>query len=353
VAKAFASEGLYRLAAPRRMQGADADALTQIRVLETISCADASSGWNLMIGMETFGLLSPSMTDCAQLLEDPLRVLAGSTAAVGRADKDGDGWRVSGRWQFVSGIYNAQLFGATVQLFDGGERLDKPSCYALIEAPDYEVHDTWHTVGMRGSGSHDVSVANLWVPANQVASGIATASGDSPNLHFPRGPRLAYNKVAVALGTLRAALDAFTELARAKQPRLSRSSLRDRPFAQRTIAQAEAKYLGIRSATHVVVGEMWSKVVAGEAIASRELAIFQAVCSDAAQVAAETVHHIAAAAGTSANAESEPLARICRDAAVIRQHVTVAPHHLEDAGRLLFGLAPQEVMLRGITNDKP
>ena len=351
VARAFASTGLYRLAAPEFVHGADASALTQVEVLETVAAADASSGWNLMIGMETFGLVAPSMSACAELLNDPLRVMAGSTAAVGRAVRDGAGWRVSGRWQFCSGVDNATLFGATVQRYEGDAALPGLPCYALIEAPQFTVHDNWHAVGMRGSGSHDVSVDDVWVPDAHLVDGIAAANSDSPNLRFPRGPRLAYNKAAVALGIARAACDAFTDLARGKRPRFSSRSLRERPLAQRAIARAEARYLGLRTATHTVVGELWQTVLDGGRASGFELARFQAVCSDVAQSTAALVDELAQAAGTSANLADEPLARICRDANVIRQHTTVAPHQIDDAGRLLLGLEPQELMLRGARPD--
>ena len=77
------------------------------------------------------------------------------------------------------------------------------------------------TVGFGPAGSHDVSVENVWVPDNHVVTSIAAAKGSSPNLRFPRGPRLAYNKAGVALGIARAAIDTFTDLALGKQPRFS------------------------------------------------------------------------------------------------------------------------------------
>lgn len=348
VAQAFAAAGLYRLAAPRSVQGADAGAVSQIAVLEAVSRIDASSGWNLMIGMETFGLLAPAMGACAELIADPLTVMAGSTAAVGRAVREGDGYRISGRWQFASGVHNAQLFGATVQIYEGDSKLDAPPCYALIQLPHFTIVDTWHTVGMRGSGSHDVLVEGVWVPEHHLCPTIGRVQGDSVNMHFPRGARLAYNKVGVALGIFRAALDEFTAIARGKHPRFSSKTMRERPNVQRTLAEAEARYLGIRAATYTLVQELWNGVAARERPSAAQLARFQAVCSDAANTAAEQVHALAGAAGTSANVADSRLARIARDATVVRQHVTVAVHHMEDAGRLLLGLEPQDTMLRGI-----
>ena len=105
IAEAFASLGLYRIAAPLDCHGADTDPLTQMRVIEIVSEADGSAGWNLMIGIETFGLVAPALVSCPELIADPLTIMASSTAAVGRAERCDSGWNVSGQWQFVSGIH--------------------------------------------------------------------------------------------------------------------------------------------------------------------------------------------------------------------------------------------------------
>ena len=359
VGRAFAASGLYRLPAPVSIQGADASAVAQVAVLEAVSAFDASAGWNLMIGMETFGLIGPSMQGCEELVADPMTVLASSTAAIGRAVREGEGYRVTGRWQFVSGVHNAQVFGATVRRYStwngeddpANELIDATPCYALIVEPDFQIIDTWHTVGMRGSGSHDVTVQDVWVPDARMVVNIGNAGGASANLRFPRGARLAYNKVAVALGICAAAIHEFTELAKGKTPRFTSRKLRERPHAQRALAQATARYIGLRAATYSLVADLWQKTTRGAPIAGQELAQFQAVCSDAAESIAGAVHDLAGAAGTSANDALAPLSRIARDATVVRQHLTVAPHHMEDAGRLLLGLPPQEMMLRGIAPE--
>ena len=91
VAAAFSGKGLYRIGAPEDCGGEEADPQTQIETIETISRFDGSAGWNLMIGVEIFGLAAPNYTTCRELIEDPAVVMCGSTAAIGRADKDGDG----------------------------------------------------------------------------------------------------------------------------------------------------------------------------------------------------------------------------------------------------------------------
>ncbi len=349
VAQAFASAGLYRLAATPDIHGADADPMTQIGVIEAVSRADGSAGWNLMIGIETFGLIGPGFKDrCPELIADPMTVMASSTAAVGQAVREGAGWRVRGQWQFVSGIHNAQLFGATVCLTerDGETPAAEGNRYAVVPAGEFEILDTWHVAGLRGSGSHDVRLRDVFVPAERIIAPLGGHAASTPQLRLPLGNRLAYNKAAVALGIARAGIDAFVALATRKQPRFTTRTLRDRPFAQRAVAHAEARLLGARAALLELAAKTWETVTAGNEVAPRQQALFHIVASDAARAAVEVVETLCEAAGTTANRVGEPLERIARDVRVVRQHATVAPHLIEDAGRALLGLEAESAVVR-------
>ncbi|MCE2425893.1 MAG: hypothetical protein J4F45_12490, partial [Pseudomonadales bacterium] len=280
VAAAFAENGLYRLAGTPDIHGADADPMTQIGVIEAASRADGSAGWNLMIGIETFGLIGPGFKDrCPELIADPMTIMASSTAAVGRAQKDGDGWRVSGQWQFVSGIHNAQIFGATVRLYDGDELLDEGNRYAVVPEGEFEILDTWHVAGLRGSGSHDVRLDDVFVPDSRIIAPIGGNQATTPQLRLPLGNRLAYNKAAVAIGIARAGIDAFVDLATAKRPRFTTKTVRERPFAQRAIALAEARLTGTRAALLELMAASWETVLRGDDVAAKDRALFHIVAS--------------------------------------------------------------------------
>ena len=341
VAEAFAAAGLYRIAAPQDCFGEEAPPLEQIETIEAISRFDGASGWNLMIGIETFGLVAPGFERCRDLIEDPQVVLCSSTAAVGRADPVPGGYRISGQWPFVSGCHNAIIFCATVDLPGIGLR------YAVVPQPDYEVIDTWRVGGLRGSGSHDVRVAGAFVSEERITAPIGGAASDCPLLRFPLGARLAYNKVAVAFGLARAAMDAFVALAEGKTPRFTSAKLCDSPHAQRAAAEAEVRLLRSRALVLEQVAKMWAVAQVAGHITTRERALFQLACSDAVRDCAEAVDVVAEAAGTTANQEGHPLERISRDIRVVRQHTTVAGHNLLDTGRVLLGLKPRSMMLAG------
>jgi GTP cyclohydrolase II len=114
------------------------------------------------------------------------------------------------------------------------------------------------------------------------------------------------------------------------------------------MAAAQVRVRGSRALVLTLVAELWADVVAGRRPAGERLALFQAACSDAAAGASAAVDGLCEAAGTTANAIGHPLERLARDVRVVRQHASVASHHLEDAGRILLGLPGEGLMLKGI-----
>jgi len=96
-----------------------------------------------------------------------------------------------------------------------------------------------------------------------------------------------------------------------------------------------------------LLDDMWDKVLERAHISTRERAIFQLACSDTVRGCVEAVDRLCDAAGTTANQQDHPLERIARDIRVVRQHVTVASHQIDDAGRVLLGLPATGLMLAG------
>ena len=347
VAKAFARHGLYRLAGTRDIHGADADPMTQIGVIEAASRADGSAGWNLMIGIETFGLIGPGFKDrCPELIADPMTIMASSTAAVHPAQRDGDGWRVAGQWQFASGIHNAQIFGATVRLYDGDELLDEGNRYAVVPEGEFEIVDTWHVAGLRGSGSHDVRLDDVYVPDSRIIAPIGGNEATTPQLRLPLGNRLAYNKAAVAIGIApgghrRVHRTRGLQATAVHHEDGTRQALR----AACDRARRSPPHRGARCLDGTHRGELGDGGSRRRGL-PKDRALFHIIASDTARASVETVDLLCEAAGTSANRIGDPLERISRDVRVVRQHATVAPHLMEDAGRTLLGLESESFVVR-------
>jgi alkylation response protein AidB-like acyl-CoA dehydrogenase len=186
----------------------------------------------------------------------------------------------------------------------------------------------------------------LFVPDAMVTEvGGRKPNHDGALYRLPPFSRLAYNKVGVATGIARAALDAFVTLAEHKQPRFSSAMLRERPRAQLSYAQAEAALRGARAFVFEAVSEIWDTVCAGGVADRRQRAMVRLACSSACQEAIRAVELVHQAAGTSVNFEDSLIGKARRDVAVVAQQVMVAPQFIEDAGRVLLGLDPLEPML--------
>jgi alkylation response protein AidB-like acyl-CoA dehydrogenase len=343
---AMCAAGLYRVAAPASLGGGETDPWTQIEVIEALSRADGAAGWTLMIGIENMGFLGAALEPATarEIYRDPGLVVAGALNPLGRARPVPGGFQVSGQWPFASGCENAQYFwGQCLVVPDGASQPDPDARLvlreALLPAADFEVIDTWQVSGLRGSGSHDVRASDVFVPEERMTAVMQRPPHESgPLFRLPVFGRLAYNKVGVATGIARAALDAFVELATSKVPRGSRRTLRERPDAQIALAEAEAELRSARAWVFEVVGQMWRKALEGEAILPEEQTLVQLACSHAASAAVRAVERVHRASGSSANFTASPLERCFRDVQVVRQHIMVSPQWIHQAGRMLLGL---------------
>jgi len=339
VVRALREAGLFRIAVKSEVGGAEATPREQILAIEAISEADGAAGWTLMIGIESLGFASAVLSpDVAEevIAKNPEVIFSGALNPLGRATRVDGGVRASGRWPFASGCLHSDWFWGQCVLEEDG----KPQLLeVLVSRSDFQVIDTWHVAGLRGSGSHDVEIRDLFVPerfTTRVGSGRLHASG--PLFRLPPFSRLAYNKVGVSTGIARAALDAFVELACERVPRGMRTPLRERRFAQESIAEAETVLRSARAFVFESVEELWQETCAGRMPSSKQRALVQLACSKAVAASARAVEIVHAAAGTSANLLSSPLERRMRDVHVVGQHIIVSPALIEPASRVLLGL---------------
>ena len=348
LAQAMAAAGLYRVAAPRSVGGAECNPRSQIETIETISAADGAAGWNLMIGIEIMGFLGAALDleTARKLYADPGLIVAGALNPLGRATKSEGGFRVSGQWPFASGCHNAQWFWGQCIVVDGDDPTSREPGgvvlrEALIPAAEFEILDTWHVSGLRGSGSHDVAARDVFVPEERmtaVMSGGIQLRETGTLFRFPPFNRLAYNKVGVATGIARGALGHFKELAGQKLPRGSRKLLRDKVSVQLAVAEAEAQLRQARAFVFESVEEVWDATDRGEPVTAEQRALVHLACTNACTASIRAVEIVTTAAGTTANFTSCPLERCMRDVRVIPQHIMVSPQWTEVAGRVLLGL---------------
>ena len=195
--------------------------------------------------------------------------------------------------------------------------------------------------GLRGSGSHDVRIDDAFVPTEHTTALMAggMALRETGTLYrFPPFNRLAYNKIGVATGIARAALDHFRDLATRKLPRGSRRLLREKVSVQIAYAEATARLRAARAYAFEAVDSVWAATARGEAPSAGDRMHVHLACARACTESIAVVEALHQAAGTTANFTSCPLDRCLRDVRVVSQHIMVSPQWVETAGRVLLGL---------------
>jgi alkylation response protein AidB-like acyl-CoA dehydrogenase len=350
MADALAKAGLLQMYLPRSMGGPELPPAVVFHAVEEISRADGAIGWCTMIATcvsNSMGLLKADVG--RQMAGCPADMrLAGSIRPLGRARAVNGGHRIDGRWDFASGVNHARWLQCPCVVWDGDKPVRSEAGIAMtrifwVPAESATILDTWHVLGLRGSGSHDFAVADVFVPESR--SVPLTAPPMERGLLYE--PRLHLSwiwaaTVGNAMGIARGALDAFSELASRNSTTMSSALLRDRPLVQARVAEAEAILSAGRAYVLLAVGELWARASRGEndldaAVVQARLAITHGM-----QQAVRVVDLVFHAAGTNAVYERNPLERHFRDIHVAVQHAAGLPAHMEMAGKALLGLRPTD-----------
>ena len=348
---AMAEAGLFRLCVPAAVGGGEVDATTLVAVLEELGRADGAAGWCAMIAA-TSGVVAAYLPRAvAETIYGPAAAITGGVfAPSGTAVAVDGGYRVSGRWAFASGCQHCTwLMGGCVILDRGEPRLlpgGMPDArMMLFPASAATIVDTWTVAGLCGTGSHDIAVTDVVVPADHAVSLVSDVPVATGTLYrFPVFGLLALGIAGVALGIARAALDELAALAGAKTPAGGRRLLRDRPAIQAQVAEAEATLGAARAFVFEVVGAATRAAEAG-ALTLDTRARVRLAATHAVASAAHAVDVAYAAGGGTAVYATSPLQRCFRDVHVVTQHMMVAPPTLELAGRVLLGVETDTAML--------
>ena len=354
VAAAFAESGLFQMYLPRSMGGGEISPLTAFHAVEAISIADGSAGWCVMVAnaMAAFmGWLPAEVGRHFAGQPADFRV-AGSLRPLGTATPVEGGYRVTGHWNFASGIDHATWLYCSAKIPEGKipegkipEGKTGGGVRAMwIPAHQATIVDTWSVVGMRGTGSQDFTVQDVFVPAAHTSSQAEKPLETGPLYN----PRLTYaagwtGTVANALGIARGAIDAFVEMAGRDGTTGSATLMRDRPYVQGKLAEAEAITSAARAFVLSAVGEAWEAASAGENDLDRLVARARLAITHGMHEAVRAVDLVFHAAGTNAIYSRNPLERYFRDAHVAVQHLSALPGHYESAGKVMVGLRPGEI----------
>jgi indole-3-acetate monooxygenase len=344
--RAMKEAGIFRMAVPRERGGPELDPIIQVRVGEELSRIDGSVGWCAMLGVSG-GYLSAFLDPAAarQLLTDIDTVCAGQVAPFGRANVVEGGYQISGRWGFASGCQHSEVMFAGCTIFEQGQprRLSNgqpETRLMLVPIDQCSILDTWHTSGLRGTGSHDFTIDNVFVPFAH-----STSFFDPPRytgVLYTLPQMFLINHVGIPLGIARSAIDALVELSGQKMMWPSRRLLREESNVQEAVAEAEASLGAARSYVYSTSAEIWQTLSQSKALSARQRAAFRMMIIYVHRVAKEVVALMYDTAATSAIFQTHPLDRHMRDILTVCQHRVLQAKMYRPAGRLLLGLDPND-----------
>jgi alkylation response protein AidB-like acyl-CoA dehydrogenase len=342
---ALRDAGVFKMSTPRAHGGCELDEICALGVIEELSRQDGSVGWNAMVASNTATIASYLGSEGLKTLYKggPSTVVAGALLPKGSAQSIPGGYRLSGRWTLASGCHQADwMVACSVVLEQGKPRLHadgRPDIRTFfLPASQCEILDTWHTAGMRGTGSHDWQVAEVFVPEALSFPIFLDGARQVGGLFVRDFAAYAVARVAaVALGIARDAIESLSELARTKVPTVGTSTLATQHVTHDRLGRAEALLRAARSLLYETVRALpyspsWSTELDDGSRAAIRLA-----GAHAAESAAQAVDLMFNLAGTAGIYTSSRLERCFRDVHVAAQHINVAPSNIEMVGQYLLG----------------
>jgi indole-3-acetate monooxygenase len=340
------NQRLCRVALAEELDGLALPTPEALDLYETLARAEASVAWvvwNNSLPCFFARYLDAKARD--EVFRDPAWLYASSTRPTGRAAVDGSGYRVSGRWSLVSGCELAEWILLLCVVEERGQpRMAAPNepevRFAFLRRGEFEILDTWHVGGLRGTGSHDVVVKDRHVPRALTLSPADSSTLDAPHGRTPIICTMAAGYGAQMIGVGQAAVDTLVALTKTKISPDPGLQLRERPQVLEAIARHGASLDAARVYLHSCLDDLWSSVTDGSAATLDEISAVWAAALHAADAGRAAVEAMYAAGGASSLYTDCPLERAHRDMHAMLRHVVVQPFWLEDAARVKLGVAP-------------
>jgi indole-3-acetate monooxygenase len=336
---------VFRMGTPRAYGGPELDPMSQVRVVEELARIEGSVGWLSMIstaGSFLAAFLDPAVAQ--RFFGEVDSVLAGNLRPPQRADRVDGGYRVSGRFRFGSGCQHASVMACGCTVYERGEprlnRIGEPHIRVmLVRVSKVTIVDVWDTTGMRGTGSNDYIVDNVFVPLEESPSMAEPPRYRAPLYAFPQMYLVSH--AGVPLGIARSALDFVIDLSGRKETTPGKL-LREDTRAQEIIAWAEAHLGAARAFVYGTLEELWATLIQGNKPTVRQRASYRLMITYSHQAAKQVISKLYDLATTSSIFRSGRLDRDMRDIVTACQHRVVHLNMYRPAGRLLLGLDPEE-----------
>jgi indole-3-acetate monooxygenase len=346
VARAFVEANVYRFLVPEDLGGEGLDPLICFELAEELSSYDASVGWNFAVAVGTALLAGPlPLSRMREIFASSDCGFAGGFIPGGRAVAVDGGYRLTGKWGFLSGVYQAKWMAAPAIVFDGdqprqGANGAPTAVSCIIPTSAIEILDTWHTGGMRGTGSCEAEISDYFVPDRDISQPFSGRSEHPAAVFRIPGTYFGMNFSAVPLGAARRALEALKDLGARKVSNTTRVATKDVASAQYAAAKAEALLETGKDYVLKAFRPVWENVIAGQPSDLTVRAGARRAYVNAAECAVEAVTLCYKAAGATALHQSQPFEQALRDVFAVSNHAALQRPMMELAGQVSYGMTP-------------
>ncbi|ENX34700.1 hypothetical protein F889_01989 [Acinetobacter colistiniresistens] len=332
--------GVYRALVPKRFGGNEWSPKQFCELIEQLSKADGSVGWVASFGMSPAYLGSLPEATLAQLYKDsPDIVFAGGIFPPQPAEITDDGVVVSGRWKFSSGCMGADIVGVGISPQKDNEAQGLPRM-AVMPANKAQIDMTWDTVGLKGTGSHDLVVKEVLVAKEWTFVRGEPSKLPEPFFKYPSLSLATQVLTVVGIGVAAAAIEEFQKLAPGKSSITGGAEIANRPVTQYEFAQAEAEFKAARVWFYDTMQIVWNEVLAGRTPSAEQISDMRLSCTHVARVCARVTRKIQMLAGMTAIYTQNPFSRFVNDTNVVTQHAFMGDATLQNAGLVSFGMKP-------------
>lgn len=344
---ALRDSGMFRLKLAHEMGGAEADPVTEMLVLENLAYHDMTSGWCTMVGATAVASMGTFLTPAglAHVFKDKTIPTASiSFFPAGRAVREKDGYRVTGRWRFNSGIKHAEwVLGGTIVEGTEAENGGPPMViFSIFPAKDVKLYDNWGgVIGLKGTGSVDCSVENYFLPKELSFSWDLLKPQPvrgGPSYLFPPFAYVAKEHGSVAIGGARRALDELIKIATSTRGTFRASKLDERQVFHRAVAEADLKLRAARALMHQRYDALYDKVESGQLPDGADIADVRAACVYATDVAIGVATMAFHFSGNTGLHHPNVIGRVLRDLNVAGIHQVMSDTAYENHGQFKLGL---------------
>jgi alkylation response protein AidB-like acyl-CoA dehydrogenase len=348
--------GLFAMLAPKAYGGLELHPVQAMMVWEEVARVDSAAAWNLVMNqaISSYAAWLPA-EGAREIFRHGPATTAGALNPPGAASRVDGGWRITGRVPFGSGCHQAEWLAMPAVDMEG----DRPKVDPVTGQPRpfavffprgaATILDTWHTVGMRGTGSTDFVVQDLFVP-DRLTAPICPLSQPAPGFEGPLFRMWPWTAIlgeaTVSVGVAAVAVDQAVQLCKTKTAAYNTTPLREQQLAQYQMGKAKARVEASRDTLYRAASAAYDETKISKTWLSLEAKVrLQLAVSFAAEACAEAVRFVNDAVGASSIRLGSPFERHFRDVHVLLQHSSKSSARYGSAGRLMFGLENDWVWL--------